>query len=169
MIDSCSPISNPLISLEQALERIREAINPVAGSEKVMLKNALGRILSQSIYSPINIPPDRNAAMDGYAFSSADINREHPFTLGLAGTSWAGKPFKGQLQPGQCVRIFTGAVIPDQADSVIMQERVQAKGQTIHFPAHTPAGQNIRAAGEDVKQGALLCAHPKKLTAGDLG
>ncbi|MGZ8162444.1 MAG: molybdopterin molybdotransferase MoeA [Methylobacter sp.] len=169
MIDSCSPISNPLISLEQALERIREAINPVAGSEKVMLKNALGRILSQSIYSPINIPPDRNAAMDGYAFSSADINREHPFTLGLAGTSWAGKPFKGQLQPGQCVRIFTGAVIPDQADSVIMQERVQAKGQTIHFPAHTPAGQNIRAVGEDVKQGALLCAHPKQLTAGDLG
>jgi molybdopterin molybdotransferase len=169
MIDSCSQESNPLLSLEQALEKIRRAINPVAGSEKVILKNALGRILSQSIYSPVNIPPDRNAAMDGYAFSSADIDRDQPFTLGLAGTSWAGKPFPGQLQPGQCVRIFTGAVIPDQADSVIMQEQVEANEQTIHFPANTPAGQNIRAAGEDVKQGGLVCAHPKIITAGDLG
>lgn len=169
MIDSCSQEANPLLSLEQALERIKEAINPVAGSEKVILKNALGRILSQSIYSPVNIPPDRNAAMDGYAVSSTDIDRKHPFTLSLAGVSWAGKPFQGQLQPGQCVRIFTGAVIPAQADSVIMQEQVQANGQTIHFPANTPAGQNLRAAGEDINQGALLCAHPKKLTASDLG
>ncbi|MDD5578881.1 MAG: molybdopterin molybdotransferase MoeA [Methylobacter sp.] len=169
MIDPCSPASKSLLSLGQALERIKEAINPVAGSEKVTLKNALGRILSKSIYSPINIPPDRNAAMDGYALSSADIDREHPFTLGLAGTSWAGKPFQNPLQPGQCVRIFTGAVVPEQADSVIMQEQVKADRQAINFPANMPAGQNIRAAGEDIKQGELLCALPKKLTAGDLG
>ncbi|CAA9889525.1 Molybdopterin molybdenumtransferase [Candidatus Methylobacter favarea] len=169
MIDSCSPAANALLSLEQALERIRSAINSVPGSEKVTLKNALGRILAQSVYAPVNLPPDRNAAMDGYAFSSADINREHPFTLGLAGTSWAGKPFQGQLQAGQCVRIFTGAVVPEQADSVIMQEQVQADEHIIRFPANTPAGQNIRAAGEDVNRGDLLCAHPKKLTAGDIG
>jgi molybdopterin molybdotransferase len=87
----------------------------------------------------------------------------------LAGTSWAGRPFQGQLQPGQCVRIFTGAVVPEQADSVVMQEHVQVQGQAIHFPADTRAQQNIREIGEDVKQGACLIAGPKMLTAVDLG
>ena len=114
MIDPCSQKSNPLLSIDAALERIKAAINPVAGSEKVVLKNALGRVLSESVYSPINSPHDRNAAMDGYAFSSQDINRERPFSLILAGTSWAGRPFEGQLQSGQCIRIFTGAVIGDR-------------------------------------------------------
>ena len=90
MIDLCSQESNPLLSIDAALERIKAAIQPVAGSEKVVLKNALGRVLSESIYSPINIPHDRNSAMDGYALSSNDINQEQPFTLSLAGTSWAG-------------------------------------------------------------------------------
>ena len=112
MIDLCSQESNPLLSIDAALERIKAATHPVTGSEKVVLKNALGRVLSESVYSPINIPYDRNAAMDGYAFSSQDINHDQPFTLSLAGTSWAGRPFKGLLQPGQCIRIFTGAVLP---------------------------------------------------------
>src|SRR5664279_4281761 len=107
MIDLCSQESKPLLSIDAALERIKAAINPVEGSEKVVLKNALGRVLSESVYSPINIPHDRNAAMDGYAFSSWGSNHEQAFTLGLAGTSWAGHPFKGQLLPGQCIRIFT--------------------------------------------------------------
>ena len=169
MIDFCSQESNPLLSIDAALERIKAAIHPVAGSEKVALKNALGRVLSESVYSPINSPHDRNAAMDGYAFSSRDINHEQPFTLSLVGTSWAGNPFKGQLQPGQCIRIFTGAVTPMQADSVVMQEQVQANGHSILFPANTPSRQHVREVGEDIKQGDLLCAHPKKLNAIDLG
>ena len=169
MIDLCSHESKPLLSVDIALERIKAAIHPVAGSEKVVLKNALGRVLSESVYSPINIPHDRNAAMDGYAFSSQDINHEQPFTLDLAGTSWAGRPFKGLLLPGQCIRIFTGAVLPSQADSVVMQEHALVKEQTIHFSANTRLRQNIREAGEDIKQGGLLCAYPKKLNAIDLG
>jgi molybdopterin molybdotransferase len=169
MIDSCSQESNPLLSIDAALERVKAAIHPVSGSEKVVLKNALGRVLSESVYSPINIPSDRNAAMDGYAFSSQDINHEQPFTLSLAGTSWAGSPFKGQLQAGQCIRVFTGAVLPAQTDSVIMQEQVHATGQTVLFPANTLSRQYIREVGEDIKQGCLLCAHPKKLNAIDLG
>ena len=169
MIDLCSRESNPLLSINEALARIKDAIQPVAGSEKVVLKNALGRVLSESVLSPINIPHDRNAAMDGYAFSSQDINPDRPFTLSLAGTSWAGQPFKGHLQRGQCIRIFTGAVLPAQADSVVMQERVQSNGQTVLFPANSPSRQNIREVGEDVKQGNLLCAYSKKLNAIDLG
>jgi molybdopterin molybdotransferase len=169
MIDLCCQESNPLLSIDAALERIKAAIEPIAGSEKVVLKNALGRVLSESVYSPINIPHDRNAAMDGYAFSSRDINHEQPFTLGLAGTSWAGRPFQGRLQPGQCIRIFTGAVLPAQADSVVMQEHVQPDGDTVLFPANTASLQHIREAGEDIKQGCLLYAHSKRLKAIDLG
>ncbi len=169
MIDSCSQESSPLLSVEAALARIKGAIHPVAGSEKVVLKNALGRVLSESVYSPINIPHERNSAMDGYALSSNSINREQPFTLSLAGTSWAGNSFKEKLQPGQCIRVFTGAVLPDQADSVIMQEQVRADGQAIHFPANAPARQNIREIGEDIMRGSVLCSHPKKLNAIDLG
>ncbi len=169
MTDLCNQESNPLLSVDAALERIKAAIQPVAGSEKVLLKNALGRVLSESVYSPINIPHDRNAAMDGYAFSSRDINPEQSFTLSLAGTSWAGRPFKGRLQAGQCIRIFTGAVLPVQADSVVMQEHVQPNGDNVLFPANTASLQHIREVGEDIKQGCLLCAHPKKLNAIDLG
>jgi molybdopterin molybdotransferase len=169
MIDVCSQESRPLLSIDEALDRIKAIIDPVNSTEKVALKNALERILAESVYSPINIPHDRNAAMDGYAFASQDIAGGQAFTLTLAGTSWAGRPFQGQMQPGQCVRIFTGAVVPEQADSVIMQEHVQAQGQTIQFPADTRAQQNIRKVGEDVKQGACLIAEPKKLTAVDLG
>ena len=168
-MDLCNPEALPLLSIAAALARIKAAISPVAESEKVALKNALGRVLSASVYSPINIPHDRNAAMDGYAFSSADMTPEQPFTLNLVGTSWAGRPFQRTLQAGECIRIFTGAVVPKAADSVIMQEQVQADGHTIYFPAHTASGKNIREAGEDIKQDSLLCAHPKKLTAIDLG
>ncbi|MDI1278394.1 gephyrin-like molybdotransferase Glp [Methylobacter sp.] len=169
MIDACSQESRPLLSIDDALGRIKMAVSPVSGTEKAVLKNALGRVLAESVYSPINLPHDRNAAMDGYAFASRDMADGQAFTLALAGTSWAGRPFQGRLQAGQCVRIFTGAVVPEQADSVIMQEHVQVQEQTVHFPADTRALQNVRKIGEDVKQGECLIAQPKKLTAVDLG
>ncbi len=169
MIDLCSLESKPLLSIDDALARIKAAVFPINSTEKLALKNALGRVPAEPVCSPINIPHDRNAAMDGYAFASGDMAEGRAFTLDLAGTSWAGRPFQGQLQAGQCVRIFTGAVVPEQADSVIMQEHVQVHGQVIHFPADTRAQQNVRKIGEDVKQGACLLAEPKKLTAVDLG
>lgn len=169
MIDACSLEPKPLLSIDDALERIKTAVQPISDTEKLTVENALGRVLAEPVYSPINIPHDRNAAMDGYAFASADKTDGLAFALSLAGASWAGRPFQGQLQAGQCVRIFTGAVVPNEADSVIMQEQVQVQDQTIHFPADTPALQNIREIGEDVKQGSCLLTQPKKLTAVDLG
>ncbi|MFZ2311288.1 MAG: gephyrin-like molybdotransferase Glp [Methylobacter sp.] len=169
MIDACSREAKQLLSLKEALERIKAAIQPVNGTEKVMLNDALGRVLAEPVYSPINIPHDRNAAMDGYAFASSDMTQKQAFALSMVGTSWAGRPFQGQLKPGQCIRIFTGAVVPEGADSVIMQEHVQVQEQNIHFPEDTKTHQNIREVGEDIKQGGLLCSHPKQLTAVDLG
>jgi len=168
MIDACNQESEGLLLVTEAQEKVKKAVHPIVASETVVLKNAADRVLSKSVYSPINIPYDNNASMDGYAFASADIINARPFTLKLAGTSWAGKPFPGTLQAGQCVRVFTGAVLPSGTDSVVMQEQVRTEGQVVHFPANTLPQQNIRAAGEDIQQGGLLCAHPKKLSMYDL-
>ena len=169
MIDLCSKESSPMLSIEDALARIKNTIHPLKDSETVLLKNALGRILSEAVYAPINSPNETNSAMDGYAFSSAEITKGREFSLNLIGTSWAGRPFKGVLQAGQCIRVFTGAVVPSEADSIIMQEHVESDGQCIHFPIDTIGGQHIREVGEDMQQGSLLFASPKKLNAIDLG
>ena len=169
MIDLCSQESSPMLSIEDALARIKNTIHPLKASETVLLKDALGRILSEAVYAPINSPNETNSAMDGYAFSSAEITKGREFSLNLIGTSWAGRPFKGVLQAGQCIRVFTGAVVPSEADSIIMQEHVESDGQWIHFPIDTIGGQHIREVGEDMQQGSLLFASPKKLNAIDLG
>ena len=169
MIDLCSKKSSPMLSIEDALARIKNTIHPLKISETVLLKNALGRILSEAVYAPINSPNETNSAMDGYAFSSAEITKGREFSLNLIGTSWAGRPFKGVLQAGQCIRVFTGAVVPSEADSIIMHEHVESDGQWIHFPIDTIGGQHIREVGEDMQQGSLLFASPKKLNAIDLG
>lgn len=169
MIDSCSLEANGLITIEQALQKINESINPVNDSERVVLRKALGRVLSQPIFSPLDIPPDNNSAMDGYAFFSADSIPNQSFSLSLVGTSWAGKPYSGPLKKGECIRIFTGAVVPDKADSIIMQEQVEKVGTQILFPATTKTKQYIRLAGSDIqKNQELLCA-PKQLSAVDIG
>jgi molybdopterin molybdotransferase len=168
MLDACAPKSKPLLTITEALDRIRQAIQPIEQSETVPLNKALGRILAEPIYSPINMPFDRNSAMDGYAFASADKPTQGAFDLECIGISWAGKPFQGLLQKGQCVRIFTGAVLPPETDSVVMQEKVQVEGKTILFPEHTSIHQNVREIGEDVKQGSCLITPPKKLTVSDI-
>jgi molybdopterin molybdotransferase len=100
MIDLCSQESSSMLSIEDALGRIKKAITMSKTSETVTLKNALGRILSESAYAPINSPYERNAAMDGYAFSSSDVTIGRAFSLSLIGASWAGRPFDGLLQAG---------------------------------------------------------------------
>lgn len=169
MIDSCSIEANTLITIKQALKKIQTTLSPIDECERVVLKNTLGRVLSESIYSAINIPSDRNSAMDGYAFSSADIKTGQPFQLSLVGTSWAGKPGKKTLTPGQCIRIFTGAVIPKGADSIIEQEKIEVDGNKIIFPATTKANKNIREIACDVKKGTELLLAPKKISAIDIG
>jgi molybdopterin molybdotransferase len=167
MNDSCS--LEPMLSVEAALDKIASAIQPVGGSEKVTLKHALGRVTAEPVHSPAAIPLDRNAAVDGYAFNSREIDNSHPFRLRLAGISWAGNPFQGRLNAGECIRIFTGAVVPDEADSVVMQEFVTADGDGIIFPAGVAARRFVREIGGDVKPGDMLCAEGKKLTAIELG
>ena len=169
MIDPCSIEANGLISIEQALQKIHQSIIPVYECERVVLKNALNRTLSAPVHSAIDIPPDKNSAMDGYAFDSQNLKPGQSFILSLAGTSWAGKPYEGSLKTGECIRIFTGAVVPDSADSVIMQEHIEKNELNITFPATTQTKKNIRAAGCDIKKDSELISAPRKLSAIDIG
>lgn len=170
MIDSCASEPRPLLTLAQALASIGDVIEPIQTIEAVPLADALGRVLATAVYAQNDMPRDANAAMDGYAFSSRDIAVDGGFVLQCVGTSWAGRPFQGRLSAGECVRVFTGAVVPELADSVIMQEHVKVEGQAIHFPAQTKPKQNVRRAGEDFRQNAsVVSVYPKILSAIDLG
>ena len=166
MTEHCN--SNTLISITEALKNIASVLSAVKGEETVNLHTALGRILTENCIAPFNLPAFANSSMDGYAFNSADI-QQSSFELIQSGTSWAGRPFDGSVSSGQCVRIFTGAVMPKGCDSVIMQEQVETNDNIIHFPDNTQAQQNVRYIGEDVKQQNCLLSAPKQLTAIDLG
>ncbi|MEY4769166.1 MAG: hypothetical protein RL637_1805, partial [Pseudomonadota bacterium] len=168
MMTHICDLPSEMLTMTDALDNIKNHIVAVEGDENIVLSQALGRVLSQSICSAINLPPHRNSAVDGYAFRSQDLHRGQVFSLTRVGTSWAGCPFKEELKAGECVRILTGAVVPEAADSVIMQEFVMVSGNKIHFPSDCRPRLNVREIGEDIQQQAELLTAGKKLTATDL-
>ena len=146
--DDYDPNSMPVV---KARELIRTFLTPVAAVERVHIRSALGRVLATDIVSPFAVPGHDNSAMDGYAVHFADLNPKGETTLKRVGESFAGKPWTGAIGAGECVRIFTGGVMPQGADSVVMQERTsESSGRvTIGQGALSKAGQNRRFAGED--------------------
>jgi molybdopterin molybdotransferase len=155
------------------LQHIASQAQPVTGFEKVALRSALGRVLAKDIYSPIDVPAHTNSAMDGYAVKHGDLSASGVTELKVVGTSWAGRPFSGPVAPGQCVRVMTGAVMPDGTDTVIMQEQVELEADTVrigggHKGGHK-GGQNVRAAGEDLSKGQLVFAAGKQVSPPELG
>ncbi|MGH8625632.1 MAG: molybdopterin molybdotransferase MoeA [Gammaproteobacteria bacterium] len=157
------------LSCEEALKRILNDVAPVDGLERLHIKAALGRIMGEDVQARINVPPHTNSAMDGYALRSQDLPVEGETSLGVAGTAWAGRPFCGNLNPGECVRIFTGAPMPKGTETVIIQEQVQRDGDTIRLAGSFTAGQNVRAAGEDIALGQTVLSAGRRLTPADLG
>ncbi len=165
----CGGHEAPALSVEEARGRIADAVQPVDGFERVALRSALGRMLAEDIHSPINVPSHRNSAMDGYAIKASDLAGDGDVKLTVIGTSWAGTPFAGALETGQCVRIMTGALLPDGADTVIMQERVERRGDAIRVVAEHRRGDNVRAAGEDLTKDQVMLASGKQLLPPELG
>ncbi|GBE07918.1 molybdopterin molybdenumtransferase [bacterium BMS3Abin11] len=146
----CSTSSSNLMPLDEALSLLINSATPVADEETVMLDEAMGRVLSQSVTSNINVPAWDNSAMDGYALCYKDIASlgQIPVSQRIpAGTT--GQP----LQPGTAARIFTGAPVPAGADTVIMQEMITREGEMIRINGDVNAGANIRRTGEDICQG----------------
>src|SRR5579863_3443385 len=126
-----------MISVDEALERIF-ALLPSPNPETVDLPDAAGRVLAAPLTAAHNQPPFDASAMDGYAVRAADVLLGQP--LRLIGTAQAGQRFSGMMNPGQCVRIFTGAPLPIGADAVIMQEEATANGAEISFSAAPSPG-----------------------------
>jgi molybdopterin molybdotransferase len=157
------------LTVEQARQRILAAVEPVAGVEKLALRSALGRILAEDVYSPIDVPSHTNSAVDGYAFSSTDLSTQGTTKLHVIGTSWAGRPYRGRIAAGECARIMTGAVVPMGADTVAMQEHVQTEGDSIGIEAGIQPGENVRAAGEDLARGQLALTRGKQIMPPELG
>ena len=141
------------LHVDKAREAIRACLAPVEGSERVPLRAALGRVLAESIVPSIDVPAHDNSAMDGYAVRGADLKPDAEVILEEIGSAFAGRVFEGRVGPGQCVRVMTGAVMPQGADTVVIQEIVRAEGRRIAIPAGQKQKQNVRSAGEDLKAG----------------
>lgn len=160
-----------LLPVNEALEKIFQEITPTEEIESVEVMASFGRTLGEDIISPINVPSYDNSAMDGYAVQGADLPDSGKITLDVIGSSFAGAPFDGVMQPGQSVRIMTGAKIPNGADTVIMQEKANREGEQVTFSSddNHRAGENVRMSGEDMKTGETVLSPGKKLGAAELG
>ena len=166
---NCDRTANALISAYEAKQRIMDYVKPVQGREKINIRSALNRILDEDIISRINVPPCDNSAMDGYAIRSSDVPESGISTLHMIGTAFAGKPFDGQVDQGQCVRIMTGAKMPAGADAVVMQEDVQTKDDSITLTHHYKSGENVRYAGEDMRVGQTVLTTGTRITPAEIG
>ena len=144
----------------KAIEAIKVCLSPVQEVEVVEIRKALGRILAQEVVPDINVPAHDNSAMDGYAVRSSDLSEKETM-LEEIGVALAGKPFQGSLGKKQCVRIMTGAVMPQGADTVVIQEVVKREGKRVVVPPGQKKGQNVRYAGEDLAIGNAVL-HPGK-------
>jgi len=166
---SCADAHEPnSLSVDDARQRIKNLIKPVTTWETRSLRDALGFILDQAIISPINVPPHNNSAMDGYAVHGSDLN-EQSITLQQVGIAFAGQPYTGDIKPGECIRIMTGAMMPADCDTVIMQEHVEVNDSSITLHGNHSIGQNVRLAGEDLQQGEEILLPGHKIMPADLG
>ena len=164
--DDYDPNSMPVA---KARAFIHQFLNPVNGVLRVPVRSALGRVLAEDVQSPVDVPAHRNSAMDGWAMRGADLDPNGETALAEIGVSFAGKPFGGKVGPGQCVRIMTGGVVPEGADTVVMQERAKASGKSITFAAGQKTGQNVREAGEDLKAGSVALRKGRIVRPAELG
>lgn len=165
---SCDALPSHTLTVVQAQARILDTIQPLQRQETIPLDQALGRVLAETIIAPFNVPPHRNSAMDGYAINSSVIAQDLNH-FRIIGKSFAGRPFQGVVGEGECVRIMTGAVVPQGADSVLMQEEVQLIGDSIEYQGKLKPQQNIRHAGEDLAQGSEVLPIGRVINAADLG
>ncbi|MCU0313891.1 MAG: molybdopterin molybdotransferase MoeA [Solirubrobacteraceae bacterium] len=154
----------PLLDVADARTRVLHAAAPLP-AEEVAIDDALGRVLAEEVLAPHDVPPFRNAAMDGFAVRSGKGDRD----LVVVGESRAGRPADVPVGYGEAVRISTGALVPDGADAVLQIERVDDRGERVTLLEDVAPGRNVREAGEDVRAGAHLMGPGRRLTPADLG
>ena len=143
---------------------------PARAPERLPVPQALDRILAEDIISPVSVPPHDNSAMDGYAFDGRHLRPAEALTRTVEGTALAGRAWQGRVSPEGCLKIMTGAVMPEGLDTVVPQELVTVEGAQIHIPADiVRPGDNRRLAGEDLQAGAPALRQGQRLAPAALG
>src|ERR1700744_982492 len=166
--DDCFAFGGPMMSVDDAVGIIAARVTPVRAVETIALAQADGRVLAGEVRAPLPLPPFTNSAVDGYAVASRDLGQtEQAFPV--MGRVQAGASASQAIRPGQAVRIFTGAPMPDGADTVFMQEdvRVGDDGKVV-LPAGLRPGANVRPAGEDIPLGHAALAAGQRLRPQDV-
>ncbi|MEL7345227.1 MAG: molybdopterin-binding protein, partial [Pseudomonadota bacterium] len=156
------------LPVEDALDRLRSRVHPVTQTESIALSQAGGRVVASSMIAQRSNPPAANSAVDGYGLAF-DTIQSAPIDVPLvAGRAAAGAPLDGNVPPGCAVRILTGALLPTGVDTVLLEEEVAIKDGRLFREKPLRRGANTRAAGEDVKAGAVLFEQGARLSAPDL-
>jgi len=167
---SAPPARAPLMALDVALSDLLARVVPLSGVETVATFEADGRVLASDLVSGLQVPPQDNSSMDGYAVNAADVT-EAGKVLAVSQRIAAGHAAE-PLRPGTCARIFTGAPMPAGADAVVMQEDTREVGgnlHAVHIDAVPASGQWVRRAGEDVTRGAVILPRGTRLSPASLG
>jgi molybdopterin molybdotransferase len=160
------------LSVAQARATIAAALRPITGSESVGLTDALGRVLATDVISPIAVPAHDNSAMDGYAFAGATLVDDGVSRFTPIGTAFAGAAFAGEVGPGHCVRIMTGAVMPAGCDTVVPQELCSVDAASGAIAIDTGVirrGENRRKRGEDLALGGCALPAGRVIRPADMG
>ena len=169
----CFEADPELLPMAEALARIDARTESITDAEPVAIRDALGRIAAEDVRSPMDVPGHTNSAMDGYALAGADLPGTGSRRLEVLGTSWAGRPFTGDVPRGAAVRVMTGAVMPAGTDTVIMMEQVEEHAgggrNAIVIGTGHARGQNVRAAGEDIAAGSRVLAAGARIGPAELG
>ncbi len=155
-----------MLSVDEARARILAGLAPT-GIEQLMLDAAFGRVTARAVPARLSNPPADISAMDGYAVRAADTAIGS--RLVATGTAPAGHPFAGRVDPGTCVRIFTGSLMPDGADTVLIQENATRDGDRVTVSESVVAGRHIRRLGQDFAAGDEVLPAGRRLGARDIG
>lgn len=167
---SCDDVVEPeLLPVDEARRRLFAALAATHKTQTINIADAYQAVLAEDVISPVDVPSQTNSAMDGYAIAAQSIPAQGETRLQLAGTAWAGKPFGSIVRQGQAVRIFTGAIMPEGADTVVIQEHVSAGAEQVTIDSSVVAQKNVRLAGEDVMQGQTILHRGRRLQAADIG
>ncbi len=164
------PARKPLMALDDALADLLARVDPLTATEMVSTFAADRRVLAEGLTSALQVPPQDNSSMDGYALRVADVT-EPGVVLPVSQRVPAGQAPEA-LKPGTCARIFTGAPVPPGADAIVMQEDVKdvvADVPSVRIDTVPETGQWIRRAGEDVSRGAVVLPRGTRLSAASLG
>jgi molybdopterin molybdotransferase len=167
--DDCFAFGGPMMSVDEAVGIIAARVTAVQEVETVALTDADGRILANDISASLPLPPFTNSAVDGYAVRSRDLPKAEEAAFPVTGRIQAGASAGEAIRPGHAVRIFTGAPMPDGADTVFMQEDVRVDGDgRVVLPAGLKPGANVRPAGEDIPVGSSALKAGQRLRPQDV-